>query len=111
MVKQRKRNATFDSEDGSDSDDCSQEGDVKVGRPKLAFSTVDEPKRIEHFRRKNAAYQQAFRAKMKLDPIKYGRQLAAKRHLNTSYKVRKYGNWNALVPLRTKAIQRLEEAN
>ena len=111
MAKQRKRNAIFDSEDGSDSDDYSQEGDVTVGRPKLAFSDADKSKRLEWLRRKNADYQKRFRAKMKLDPTKYERQLAAKRRLTNSCKARKYGDWTALFPIKAKALALLEEAN
>ena len=43
MIKQRKQNALFASDFGSNSDDSSEDSDVKIGRPKLAFGDADKP--------------------------------------------------------------------
>ena len=43
MVKYLKQNALFASDSGFNSDDSSEDSDVKIGRPKLAFSDADKP--------------------------------------------------------------------
>ncbi len=71
----------------------------------------DKEKCIQIFKLKNAEYQRAFCKKLRHNLAEHAEHLAARKVREHQRNIRKYGEWDALVESRERAIVNLNETH